>query len=248
MLNFFIFILGTIIGSFLNVCIYRIPRCESIVFPPSHCPHCGYRLAPGDLVPILSFIAIKGRCRECGAKISPLYPFVEISTGLLFVLAFQRYGFSYMFLSSIILLSTLIISAFVDMEHGIIPDKVTIPSIALGLFIHGFFIPSVLADSISGCFLGAGSILLIVILSKGGMGGGDIKLFAVAGMFLGLGKTLLSLFLSFVFGSVAGILLIIVKKKGAKDSIPFGPFIALGGTLSMLYGDMIISWYLNSIF
>ncbi|MFY9217504.1 MAG: prepilin peptidase [Tepidanaerobacteraceae bacterium] len=247
-MTLFIFILGTIIGSFINVCIYRIPRGESVVYPSSHCPRCGYNLKPPDLIPLLSYLLLRGRCRKCRANISLLYPLVELLTGLMFIFAFIKFGLTFEFLSAIILITCLMITTFIDLEHQIIPDKVVLPSLAAGLVLNIIFHREDFYNYLLGFILGGGIIFLIVVLSRGGMGGGDIKLFATVGMFLGFRLTLLALLLSFVLGSVVGLILIILKLKNMKDAIPFGPFIALASVISMLAGDRIISWYWGLFF
>lgn len=244
----FVFILGTIVGSFINVCIYRIPRGESVVYPSSHCPRCGYNLKPPDLIPLLSYLLLRGRCRKCGTKISVMYPLVELLTGLMFIFAFIKFGLTFEFLSAIILITCLMITTFIDLEHQIIPDKVVLPSLAAGLVLNIIFHREDFYNYLLGFALGGGIIFLIVVLSRGGMGGGDIKLFATVGMFLGFRLTLLALLLSFVLGSVVGLILIILKLKNMKDAIPFGPFIALASVISMLAGDRIISWYWGLFF
>lgn len=248
LLNLFIFILGTVIGSFINVCIYRIPRGESVVYPPSHCPRCGYNLGPSDLIPLLSYFWLRGRCRRCGEWISLQYPFVELLTGIMFVLSFIKFGFTFDFLAAIILIICLIISTFIDLKHQIIPDKVVLPTMAAGLLINIVFHWKDLPNYLLGFVLGGSIIFLIAVLSRGGMGGGDIKLFATVGMFLGLRLTVLSLLLSFIFGSITGIFLIVLNRKKMKDAIPFGPFIALGSVVSLFMGESIISWYLGLFF
>ncbi len=242
-MNLFIFILGTVIGSFINVCIYRIPRGESIAYPYSRCPQCGYRLAARDLIPILSFLYLRGKCRRCNAKISMRYPLVEFLTGAMFFLAFVKLGFSLDFLSAVTLISGLIISAFTDLEYQIIPDKIVLTTAVIGLLLNILIHGKDVLNYLMGSVLGGGTIFLIAALSQGGMGGGDIKLFAAVGLFLGMRLTLLSLLLSFILGATAGIILIVLKLKGIKDAIPFGPFIALGSIASLFAGDKIISWY-----
>ena len=247
-LNLFIFILGTVIGSFINVCTYRIPRGESVVYPPSHCPRCGYSLRPLDLIPLLSHLWLRGRCRKCSTRIPLKYPLVECLTGVMFLLIFNKFGLTSDFLTAIILIICLIISTFIDLEHQIIPDEVVIPTMAVGLLLNILIHWENLPDYLMGFALGGGIIFLIVVLSRGGMGGGDIKLFATVGMFLGLRLTVLAMLLSFISGSIAGLILIILNLKKTKDAIPFGPFIALGSVVSLFMGDRIISWYWGLFF
>lgn len=219
-----------------------------MVYPSSHCPRCGYNLKPPDLIPLLSYLLLRGRCRKCRANISLLYPLVELLTGLMFIFAFIKFGLTFEFLSAIILITCLMITTFIDLEHQIIPDKVVLPSLAAGLVLNIIFHREDFYNYLLGFILGGGIIFLIVVLSRGGMGGGDIKLFATVGMFLGFRLTLLALLLSFILGSVVGLILIILKLKNMKDAIPFGPFIALASVISMLAGDRIISWYWGLFF
>lgn len=248
MLHFIVFCLGAVIGSFLNVCIYRIPLGESIVYPPSYCENCGYRLKSLDLVPIISYIFLAGRCRECSSKISIRHPIVEIITGVLFLFSFNRFRLTCDFLSALILISILIISTFTDIEHGIIPDKVVIPGMAAGFLINALSHPDKLLYYLLGFLLGGGFLLLLAVMSHGGMGGGDIKLFAMIGLFFGMKLTALSLLLAFISGSIIGLIFIIFNLKKPKDTIPFGPFIALASIISLLFGGGIISWYLEMFF
>jgi len=168
---------------------------------------------------------------------------VELLTGLMFVFTFSKFGFTFEFLAEIVLIICLIISTFIDLKHQIIPDKVVLPTIIAGLVLNIMLRRENLPNYLMGFALGGGIIFLIVVLSSGGMGGGDVKLFAAVGMFLGLRLTILSILLSFIFGSIAGLILIMLNLKKMKDAIPFGPFIALGSVISLFMGDRIISWY-----
>ena len=243
-------LLGLIVGSFSNVCIYRIPRNESIVYPASHCPKCGKTIKPFDNIPLLSYILLKGRCRNCKSKISIQYPIVELLTGLIYLIIYLIYGLSIQTLVYIILSSALIIIAFIDLNQQIIPDVISLPGIVIG-FIVSFFVPYIsFVDSILGIVVGGGIILIIglggsVIYKKEAMGGGDVKLSAMIGAFLGWRYIIISLFLGFFLGALIGIILIIMKIKKREDVIPFGPFIILGSFITLLWGEKIISWYLG---
>jgi leader peptidase (prepilin peptidase)/N-methyltransferase len=247
---FLIFILGLIVGSFSNVCIYRIPRIESIIYPASHCPKCHSNISPGDNIPLLSYILLKGRCRHCKSKISIQYPIVELLTGLIYLIIYLVYGFSVQTLIYIILSSALIIIAFVDLNEQIVPDVISLPGTATG-FILSFFVPYIsFINSALGVAAGGGIILVIAlggsaIFKKEAMGGGDVKLAAMIGAFLGLRYIVISLFLGFFLGALVGIFLIMSKIKSRKDVVPFGPFIVLGSFITLLWGDKIISWYLG---
>ena len=245
-----IFILGLIVGSFSNVCIYRIPRNESIIYPASHCPKCRSKIKPVDNIPLLSFILLKGRCRNCKSKISIQYPVVEFLTGLIYLIIYLTYGLSVQTLIYIILSSALIIIAFIDLNEQIIPDVISLPGIVMG-FILSFLVPYIsFINSALGVVVGGGIIFIIglagsVIFKKEAMGGGDVKLAAMIGAFLGWRYIVISLFLGFFLGSLAGIFLIMLKIKSREDTVPFGPFIVLGSFITLLWGEKIISWYLG---
>ena len=245
-----IFILGLIVGSFSNVCIYRIPKNESIIFPASHCPSCHSPIKPVDNIPLLSYILLKGRCRNCGSKISIQYPVVEFLSGLIYLIVYLIYGLSIQTLIYIILSSALIIIAFIDLNEQIVPDIISLPGIVIG-FILSFFVPYIsFINSALGVLVGGGIILIIglagsVIFKKEAMGGGDVKLAAMIGAFLGWRYIIISLFLGFFLGALAGILLIMAKIKSREDAVPFGPFIVLGSFITLFWGEKIISWYLG---
>jgi leader peptidase (prepilin peptidase)/N-methyltransferase len=245
-----IFILGLIVGSFSNVCIYRIPGNESIIFPASHCPKCRSKISPKDNIPLLSFILLKGRCRNCKSKISIQYPIVELLSGLIYLIIYLAYGLSIQFLIYIILSSALVIIAFIDLNEQIVPDVISLPGIVIG-FIISFFVPYIsFINSALGVVAGGGIILIIgmagsAIFKKEAMGGGDVKLAAMIGAFLGWRYIIISLFLGFFLGALAGIILILSKIKSREDVVPFGPFIVLGSFITLLWGEKIISWYIG---
>ena len=243
-----IFILGLIVGSFCNVCIYRIPKNESIIYPASHCPKCRTTIKPVDNIPLLSYILLKGRCRNCGSKISIQYPVVELLTGMIYLIIYLIYGLSIQSLIYIILSSALIIIAFIDLNEQIVPDVISLPGIGVGLILS-FFVPYLsFINSALGVVVGGGIILIIalvgsMIFKKEAMGGGDVKLAAMIGAFLGWRYTIISLFLGFFLGALAGIFLILSKIKSKEEMVPFGPFIALGSLITLLWGEKIIAWY-----
>ena len=245
-----IFILGLIFGSFLNVCIYRIPRGESIFFPPSRCPNCKITLKVKDLFPLISYGLKRGRCSYCGEKISLRYPLMEGITGILYVLIYLSFGFSIEFIFYIGLTSLLLIIAGIDYDHQVIPDPFVMLGLGGGLLYH--FIGSIMSHGLGGIVhgfiglvIGGGFLLLIAVLSKGGMGGGDIKLMGMLGFWLGWKLTIIALFFSFLFGGLISIFLLACKIKNKKDMIPFGPFLCLGTFVSLLYGNVIFQWYLQ---
>jgi len=245
-----IFSLGLIVGSFSNVCIYRIPRNESVIYPASHCPKCRTKIKPIDNIPLLSYILLKGRCRNCGSKISIQYPVVEFLTGLIYLIVYLIYGLSIQTLVYIILSSALIIIAFIDLQEQIIPDIISLPGIVIGLILS-FIVPYMsFINSALGALVGGGIILIIawvgsIIFKKEAMGGGDVKLAAMIGAFLGWRYTIISLFLGFFIGALVGIILILSKIKSKEDMVPFGPFIVLGSIITLLWGEKILAWYIG---
>lgn len=237
-----VFLAGTCVGSFLNVVICRVPQGKSIVHPPSCCPSCLCPLRPADLLPVVSYILLKGKCRYCGCRISPQYPAVEVVTGILFFSAFIRYGCTLDFLRCAVLFSMLVPAAAIDLKHKVIPDKLNLAGLVLGVpFLaeskEAFF------SGAAGFLAGGGLLFLIAVASRGGMGGGDIKLAAVMGLYLGWKCLSLALFLAFAAGGAAGAVMILFKMKRMKDAVPFGPYLALGAVAAALAGDKIISWY-----
>ncbi len=241
-------IIGFIIGSFLNVCIYRIPKGETVVYNSSHCPHCNTNLEALDLIPILSYIFLKGKCRYCGAGIKMRYPLVELLTGGIFFLTYRYIGFDIILMKYLVFFSLLIVVTFIDLDHQIIPNKLVLVILIWG-GIWQVFQPEISwYVALCGALLGGGLLLLAAIISRGGMGGGDIKLMFAAGFILGIANTALALFLSFLAGSIIGIALIVLRIKGRKDPIPFGPFLSLGILIAALWGYGIIDIYLNFMF
>ena len=244
-----IFIIGLVIGSFSNVCIYRIPRHESVISPGSHCPNCGKPVRPIDNIPVLSYLLLMGKCHYCGKNISLQYPFVELLTGLLYLLIFLTFDLTIDTLAYIMLASVLIIITFIDLKESIIPDILSLPMIGIG-FIFSFFLSKITyIDSLLGILTGGGSLLIIAIMGsflfkKEAMGGGDIKLAAMIGAFLGWKLTLLTLFIGFFAGAIIGTIFMIMKQKKENEAIPFGPFIALGSIIALFWGEMMIEWYL----
>lgn len=246
----FIFIFGTLIGSFLNVVVYRLPREESLSFPPSHCPSCNTRLKFYDLVPILSFLILRGKCRTCGEKISVRYPIVEFSTGLLFLWTVFIFGLSVETVQYIIVIGLMIPIFLIDFEHFIIPDRLNFGIFLAALITFLFKIQtgstqwSALADRGFGLLLGGGFFLFIAVVTKGAMGGGDIKLMAALGFLFGVSNTFVLMFFSFIIGGVFSLGLILLKFKKRKDYIAFGPFICLSSFITIFWGNQILQWYL----
>jgi leader peptidase (prepilin peptidase) / N-methyltransferase len=239
----YLFVLGAVLGSFYNVVGLRVPMKQSIIRPRSHCSSCGRTLTALDLVPVLSYLFLRRRCRSCGAKLSAIYPVIELSTGLLFMLAFYHFGFTGELLVALTFISLLVIIIVSDLAYMLIPDKVLL-FFAPVLVVERLFVPlDPWWDPIVGAVFGFCLLLLIAIISKGGMGGGDIKLFFVIGLALGFQLTLLTFMLATFLGALYGIVGIILGKFKKKNKIAFGPFIALGALLSYFYGNNIIDWY-----
>lgn len=244
----FAFIFGTVVGSFLNVCICRMPKDESIVSPPSHCPTCDYQIRWYDNIPLLSYLLLRGKCRGCGSRISLQYPLVELLNGLLTLALFLRFGPSLSFLALFLFCSSLVVITFIDIEHQIIPDEISLSGIMIG-FALSFFLPwQTWLNSLLGILLGGGSLLLVAygyqwLTGKEGMGGGDIKLLAMMGAFLGWKAIPFIIFASSLVGSVVGVTMMLLQKKDSKLAIPFGPYLAFGAILYIFYGRQLIQWY-----
>ena len=247
MIEIIVFAFGLIMGSFCNVVIYRLPQGKSIVTPGSQCRSCGSLIRPWDNIPLLSFFWLRGRCRSCKDPISTRYPAVECISGVLFVLLYLKFGLSMTFTVYGFLTSALLIIALIDLDHKIIPNAITLPGIAVGLGLSLGILPITPLASLFGLIIGGTVFYLIAFVSKGGMGGGDIKLIAMIGTFLGLQGGLFTIFTSALLGSMVGLMLMLLRKKGRKDRIPFGPFLSCGAILFMLSGDNIIEWYFNML-
>ncbi|NME99008.1 prepilin peptidase [Aneurinibacillus aneurinilyticus] len=243
------FLFGIILGSFFNVVGLRIPEKQSIIAPPSHCPKCGKQLAPIDLIPVLSYLFIRGKCRQCKAGISPVYPIMEFITGFLFAAAYYIYGFTAEMWMTLLFASLLVIITVSDLAYRIIPDKVLLPFFITFLIARFFIHPheSYLSHLI-GMVLGFSIFFGIALISRGGMGGGDIKLFTVVGLFLGYPLLFVTILFSTFLGTLYGILVMIIHGSGRKTEVPFGPFIAVAAMLAVYKGYDIISWYFNRFF
>jgi len=246
----FVFLFGAVVGSFLNVCIYRLPAGKSIVFPPSSCPACSTLIRWYDNIPILGWLVLRGRCRACQAPIAKQYPLVELLNGLLTLALFYRFGPTSTFAVLWVFCCALVVITFIDLEHQIIPDVISLPGIALG-FISSSFLPWLSwSNSLIGLVAGGGVLLLVAygyefLTKKEGMGGGDVKLLAMMGAFLGWRAVPFILFAASLVGSVIGVSLMLAQKKDGKLAIPFGPFLAFGAVLYIFYGRQIITWYLG---
>jgi len=245
-------IYGLIVGSFLNVCIYRIPRKGSIIHPPSFCPQCGTGIHFYDNVPVLSYLYLLGRCRSCGAFISPIYPLVEIFTALLFVLYIKRFGFSLEFFSAAMLTCLCIILIGIDFRHKVLPNVLTLTGTLAG-FIFSIFHDSISwTDSLAGILVGGGVLLAVYLLYRlfigmEGMGMGDVKMMMMVGAFLGWKLALLTIILGSFLGSIAGIIIAIRKKTNLKIALPFGTFLGFAAIFSLIWGTSVVVWYMGML-
>ena len=240
-----IFILGIVIGSFLNVCIYRIPMEKSIAFPPSHCTNCKHSLKPLDLIPILSYICLGGKCKYCNEKISVRYPIIEVINGILYLLVYLKFGLTLVALKYCILVSILIVIGMIDYDTQFVFTSTTIFGgiiAVIFIIIQAVLYNTGTIDLVLGGVIGFAIIGLIVFLTKG-MGEGDIEIAAVCGLFLGVKGILLGLFLAVILGGIVGIIILLLKLKKAKEKIAFGPCIAIGSLISMLWGVEILKFY-----
>jgi leader peptidase (prepilin peptidase) / N-methyltransferase len=241
----YLFIIGLILGSFYNVVGLRIPNNQSISYPPSHCPSCQKKLSPLELIPVISYIFLKGKCKGCGVKVSPLYPIVELMTGSLFALSFYVFGLQGELFVSLTLVSLFMIIFVSDMTYMVIPDKVLLFFTLIFSSLRIWITMEPWWDPLLGAFIGFTLLFLLAVVSRGGMGGGDVKLFAVIGLVLGWKGVLLALFLSTLYGSIVGIIGLIIGKVERGKPIPFGPFIALGALTTYFFGNEIMTWYFN---
>lgn len=242
------FIYGLVFGSFFNVVGLRVPKGESIVRPPSHCTVCDRNLTVKDLVPVFSYVFLKGKCRGCGTKIHWVYPVMELATGLLFAFAYYQLGFTLELVVALLFISLLVIITVSDIAYMLIPDKILLFFLIPLIVLRVFEPLSPWWDSIVGAVVGFGVLFLIAIVSKGGMGGGDIKLFFVIGLVLGWVPTLLTLFLASIIGTVIGVISLRRTKQGRKTPIPFGPSIAIAAIIAYFYGESLVDWYVNLFF
>lgn len=252
MMLFTVFLFGAIIGSFLNVCIYRIPAGESVVTPRSRCGACRTPIRPFDNIPILSYLLLRGRCRACGIGISPRYPFVEALTGVAALAAFFEYGPSLHGLITFAFLCALIVISVIDLDHQIIPNIISVPGIGIG-FVAALLVgqPSWEA-SLAGLLLGGGLLWLVSesyyrVTGREGMGFGDVKLLAMIGAFLGWQAIPITILLASLTGTFIGVGVMIARGSDARTPIPFGPFLAAGAVCALFFGDALIHWYLGLV-
>ncbi len=240
---------GLAVGSFLNVCIHRLPTGQSVVRPPSHCPACGHRLAWFENVPVLAYLVLRGRCRQCGARISPMYPLVELATAGVFVGTYLMVGLGPLLVPRLVFASAMIVLFMIDLQHRLLPNVITVTGIVLG-FVFSLTAPPGWRASLIGIVAGGGVLLLIAksyewLRKEEGLGMGDVKMLAMIGAFLGWQLMLVTLVLSSVAGSLVGILLIATRRGSMKYALPFGTFLALGALAAAAFGDRLLAWYLG---
>jgi leader peptidase (prepilin peptidase) / N-methyltransferase len=243
------FILGTIIGSFVNVCVHRLPRRLSVIFPGSHCPACQQAISPWGNIPLLSYVALQGYCAACQSRISWRYPLLELACGLLYVFLYDQWSVS---ATSVIMagfITALLVVSYIDMAYTFVPDAITLPGIVVGLGVSALVTPVGLGNALLGVALGGGialfsALLGLMLFDSQGMGLGDVKLLAMIGAFLGWQAVIITIVLASISGACVGLVLILIKRKGRRESIPFGPFLALGAFLAAVWGESLIAWYL----
>lgn len=265
----FAFVFGLVIGSFLNVCILRIPGGKSIVLPASACPKCGTQIKPYDNIPVLSWLMLRGKCRSCKTPISPMYPFVEFLTGLLFLGCFLAFGATVEALKWSVFAAILVVLIFTDIRERILPDVVNYTGFALALLFSLFTKPTdgsslwlanrifefpppmpvlSLIDALIGAALGSGLLWLVSeayfkLRGREGMGLGDVKMMLMAGAFLGAKRTLLTILAGSILGSLIGIAIIAAKRKDSEYELPFGTFLGAGALLVVFFGTPVVNWY-----
>ncbi len=240
-----LFLLGLATGSFLNLCIDRLPKRESILHPPSHCDVCQHKLRPLDLVPLLSYLYLKGRCRYCGAKIHYRVPLVEAMTGLIFVLLWNHYGFSIGLPLAMLFACLFIVILVIDLEHHLILNRVVYPAIALAFLVIILTPDYGIISAVIGGVTGAGILLLVALIFPGGMGMGDVKLAALIGLLVGFPQVLIALLICFILGGAVAGGLLLARLKGRKDPVPLAPFLTAGLITTVFYGEEILKLYLG---
>ena len=253
-------LLGASVGSFLNVCIDRLPQGNSIIGPPSHCDSCQRRLSPVDLIPIFSYLWLRGKCRYCQARI-PLRPLLtEIATGFLFALAYITFNLTVRLPIALVYSGLFIVIGIIDLEHGLILNRITFPA-AIAVIIIDFFAPpptliqvqppwTGLVNGLLGAIIGAVFILIpylssLVIYKKEAMGQGDVKLAALIGLVVGARLVLVSLLIGVLLGGLVAVGLLVFRARGRKDLLPFGSFLAVSTIITVFYGTAILNWYLG---
>jgi leader peptidase (prepilin peptidase)/N-methyltransferase len=243
----FVALVGACVGSFLNVCIYRLPRHESLLWPASHCTACNRALSWFENLPIVGWMALRGRCRTCRAPISAMYPIVELVTAVTFVAGYLLYGFTPLGAVRILFACGLIVLFVTDLQHKILPNALTLPGIAIG-FVCSLFLPPGWRDSLIGITVGGGVLFAIAetyyrVRGEEGLGMGDVKLLGMIGAFLGWKLVLLTLVLASFAGSVIGVTILAAGRGNMKHALPFGTFLAIGALVATIWGTAIVDWY-----
>jgi leader peptidase (prepilin peptidase)/N-methyltransferase len=245
----FVTLLGLLLGSFMNVCIYRLPRGLSPVRPRSGCPKCGHMLAWYENIPVVSYLVLRARCRECRTPISPIYPIIEIVTGAVFLAAYVWYGPGPLLIVRLVFAWAMIVLFVIDLQHQILPNVITLPGIIVGVLANALAGPGWVA-SLIGAAVGAGSLFAIAeiyyrVRHEEGMGMGDVKMLGMIGAFLGWKLVLVTLVLSSFIGSLVGVFVLIAKKESLKYAMPYGTFLAIAALVAAVCGDAILDWYLG---
>ncbi len=255
-------LLGLAVGSFLNVCIWRIPRGQSIVSPPSHCPRCRKPIRPVDNIPVLSFLLLGGRCHYCRKPISIRYPLVEVLAALLFVAALARFGWTVQTVKNLVFICLLIVTALIDLDLQVIPFRLSVSGLGLGLAGSVVAPPPVLRDSLAAAATGAvfigiawfmwryvlaGLFRRLGVDRKEGMGGGDLPYAAMIGAFIGMQALAVALFSAVALGVLVGLAARLLGRSKAGQPMPFGPFLALGGLLGLFWGQVVSAWYVGFV-
>ena len=250
LIEIYAFIIGICVGSFLNVCIYRLPAGLSIVRPRSKCPECGNLIAFYDNIPLLSYLWLKGRCRHCRIRIGLRYPTVELLGGLFALASYLKFGLSVDAIIYFAFIACMLVVTFIDLDHRIIPDVITLPGIPI-FFAASFALPSIdFKAALLGILAGGGSLFLVawiysLITKKEGMGGGDIKLLAMMGGLVGWQGVAFTIFVSSLVGTLSGFVVMLHSRKDMKLAIPFGPFLAIGAITYIFFGTHLINWYFS---
>ena len=248
LVEIFIFLIGLCIGSFLNVCIYRLPLSKSIVSPRSMCWNCAIPIAAYDNIPIVSYLWLRGRCRHCGIGIPLRYPMVELLGGLFALGTYLKFGLTVEALIYFIFFAALLVVTFIDLDHRIIPDSITLPGIPF-FFAAGFFLPQITyIEALLGILIGGGSLYAVAwtynkLTKKEGMGGGDIKLLAMIGAIVGWKGVLFTIFVASLVGTLAGLVAMLRLRQGMKLAVPFGPFLSIGCITYIFFGSPLLAWY-----
>ncbi len=238
---------GLIFGSFLNVCIYRLPRRESLVFPASHCTACGRSLRWFENIPVVSYLVLRGRCRTCGVRISLVYPVIELAAAIVAVVWYEQFGLSLLFASRLVFAFALLVLFMIDLRERILPNVITLPGILVG-FVFSLVGPPGWLESLIGIVAGGGVLFLMAeayyrVRHEEGMGMGDVKMLAMVGAFLGWKLMLLALILSSLVGAVVGLGMIVTRKGDMKYALPYGTFLALAALVATVVGEPIVNWY-----